>query len=79
MKNDDIKQMLHSINKKFFRLLGHKNLMVHIESEIRHFDDPATCKQTENCLVDPEFHRAGSLLSSLTLLQGDGQNSDRLW
>lgn len=53
--------------------------MVHIESEIRHFDDPATCKQTENCLVDPEFHRAGSLLSSLTLLQGDGQNSDRLW
>lgn len=52
--------------------------MVHIESEIRHLDDPATSTQTENCLVDPECHHAGSLLSSLLMLRGDGQNSDRL-
>lgn len=51
--------------------------MARIESEIRHFDDPATATQTAKCLVDPEHRRAGSL-SSLLMLWGDGQNSDRL-
>lgn len=53
VKSNDIKQMLDSV--KFFTL-GRQVLMVHIESEIRHLIDyPATSKQTENCLVDPEL------------------------
>lgn len=55
--------MLDSINT-VFQTLGHTGLMVHIESELRHFDHPATPKQTKNCLVDPELHSASTWVFS---------------
>lgn len=50
MKSNDIKQMLDSINKKFFRLLV-KFLGFTLNQRLDIFDYPATSKQTENCLV----------------------------
>lgn len=63
MKNNNIEQMLDSINT-VFQTLGHTGLMVHIESELRHFDYPATPKHTENRLVDPELHSASTWVFS---------------
>lgn len=53
-KSNDIKQMLDSINKKFFRLLV-KFLGFTLNQRLDTFDYPATSKQTENCLVAAEL------------------------
>ena len=63
VKNNNIEQMLDSINT-VFQTLRHTGLMVHSESELRHFDYRATPKQTENCLVDPELHSASTWVFS---------------
>lgn len=60
VKSNGIKQMLDSMNKKFFRLLVKKILWFTMNQRFDIFDYPATSKQTENCLVDPELHSASS-------------------
>lgn len=65
VKSNDIKQMLDSINKKVFTL-GHQVLMVHIESEIRHFWLPSYL-QANRKLSSSSWTLAGGWLGTETL------------